>query len=126
MTARYLERRLGNWLKHLADDKIAPPDLQRSYVSKRGRVAKYLAAFFSERPTGVFLVLEKAEREQFDMRTLKNVDSDVARARKLVIDGPPEGNRSGPPLTGVEEDSQSKRTSDDLAPSAPSSNEIPT
>ncbi len=87
MKARYLERRLGDWLKDLAGDKIALPDFQRSYVWKRGRVAKYLAALFSGRPTGVFLVLEKSDPAQFAARTLKNVDSDVARARELVIDG---------------------------------------
>ena len=87
MKARYLERRLGDWLKDLAGDKIALPDFQRSYVWKRGRVAKYLAALLSGRPTGVFLVLEKSDPAQFAARTLKNVDSDVARARELVIDG---------------------------------------
>ena len=105
MQAQYLERRLGTWLKDLADDKIALPDFQRSYVWKRGRVANYLAALLSGRPTGVFLVLEKADPAQFDARTLKNVDSDVARARELVIDGQQRltslWNALHPPSNGV-------------------------
>ena len=87
MKAQYQARRVGEWLDRLASDKIALPEFQRSYVWKRSRVAKYLTALLSGRPTGVFLVLEKADPAQFAARTLKNLDSDVARARELVIDG---------------------------------------
>ena len=87
MKAQYQERRVGEWLERLASDKIALPEFQRSYVWKRSRVAKYLMALMSGRPTGVFLVLEKADPAQFAARTLKNLDSDVACAHELVIDG---------------------------------------
>ena len=88
MSPDFGDRKLGTWLAMAENGDIALPSFQRSYVWKsRESIEDYLLAVIQNRPTGVFLVLKTNGSPQFESRTLRGIDADVANASELLLDG---------------------------------------
>ena len=72
----------------MADNgEIALPSFQRDYTWNNARIAAYLKALLTNRPTGIFLVLQVGNRLKFSSRTIKGVLAQPNNAVELLLDG---------------------------------------
>lgn len=86
-SAEYKSRKLRDWLAMADNGKIALPSFQRDYIWDNKRIAAYLKALLTNRPTGIFLVLQVGDGLKFSSRTIKGVRAQPKDAVELLLDG---------------------------------------
>ena len=84
---RYDKLPLKRWVKMAKSGEIALTDFQRSYVWSFERIQNYISSILSNKPVGLFLILDTSTPAQFEPREFKEMSTPLDDVSELVLDG---------------------------------------
>lgn len=85
--AHYYPRSVGEWVERTSSGNVAIADFQRSFVWDSAKMTGYIKAIFMGKPVGVYLILAKGKRPQFEPRAFNEMDTPLGAVEQLVLDG---------------------------------------